>query len=98
MSDKLTAERLREFIAQAERADNIVVADERFRAERFLWNNRAAILAMAEERDRMREALERAGTRFDMLAPALVEGNSLFAVKRWANEARYAALGKDQAS
>lgn len=58
----------------------------------------AAILAMAEREKRMREALERAGMRFDMLAPLVIEGNSKLAVTKWANEARAAALGEEKAS
>lgn len=49
----IDVEKLRAFIERAERADNIVVADERFRAERYLWNNRSAILALAEREQQL---------------------------------------------
>lgn len=72
-------------------------ADAIAEISRYLINNRAAILAMAEREKRMREALERAGMRFDMLSPLVIEGNSKLAVTKWANEARAAALGEEKA-
>lgn len=46
-------EKLRAFIERADNADAITRADERFRAERYMWNERAAILALAEREKRL---------------------------------------------
>lgn len=46
-----SADKLRAFIEREDNADTLTRADERFRAERYMWNERAAILAMAEERE-----------------------------------------------
>jgi len=64
---------------------------------RYLKEYIPAILALADREKRMREALARAGMRFDMLAPLVIEGNSKLAVTKWANEARAAALGEEKA-
>lgn len=45
----IDAEKLRSFIERADNADTLTRADERFRAERYMWNERHSILAMAEE-------------------------------------------------
>lgn len=88
------ADKLRSFIERYDNSDVVMRPDARYLTDRYLWNNRAAILAMAEGRKAWSEAVTAIMARCEALedeaSNELVKAESEHAQGYWRGQKRTA--------